>query len=455
MIFEFSYPDIIKQCNTMAYLNVLSFCMLSGCGNIELPDEQELSQIYKLLKGTSSSKMPKNIAFMSSLYKRCIPTYAAIPEAFYDFKSFRWLEKKMKKSIEPNVLAHSICSMTALLPIILNGEIQSENKEFIAYCLGVSSVKQARFLIDYLKLGDFYYSGEDTGDNVYGEYKIILNNENPDIKTQIFAAEALSSVLELLEQNGLYSRGIIPKLENALEVLPVICDNIVENINDISSRDLSVIGLSLLSIMSHTVRYRDIVYKIANSIGFELCERLAHTGDIARNISDGGFSSFITLCNCMNCLIRLHEINELIIYEASYLKLYDRIDSYWDKNSGLFLISGKSRQKFAFKETAAVFAALRTLRSCLTDADLFMHADRQLSAFYSATFISSKLFNNQFYPILQETKPELHNLGSTGKNTAPIFSEYFEVKVDKRKYHCKLGVFQAEDVLSGCKYLLY
>ncbi len=156
MIFEFSYPDIIKQCNTMTYLNVISFCLLSGCGSIEMPDEQELSHIYKLLKGAGSIRMPKNITFMSSLYKRCIPIYAAIPEASYDFKSFRWLEKKMKKSVEPNVLAHSICSMTALIPIIQNGEIQMENKEFIAYCLGVNSIKQARFLIDYLKLGDFY-----------------------------------------------------------------------------------------------------------------------------------------------------------------------------------------------------------------------------------------------------------------------------------------------------------
>ncbi|HRU42860.1 MAG TPA: hypothetical protein P5021_12805, partial [Candidatus Diapherotrites archaeon] len=99
--------------------------------------------------------------------------------------------------------------------------------------------------------------------------------------------------------------------------------------------------------------------------------------------------------------------------------------------------------------------ALRMLRSCLTDAGLFMHVDRQLSAFYSATFISSKLFNNQFYPILQDTKLELHNLGSTEKRSAPVFSEYFEVKLNKRKYHCEPGYFQAEDILSGCKYLLY
>ncbi|MEA4847133.1 MAG: hypothetical protein VB106_07875 [Clostridiaceae bacterium] len=455
MIFEFSYPDIVKQCNTMAFLNVISFCLLSGCGSMEMPDEQELSQIYKLLKETNSNKMPKNIAFMSSLYKRCIPIYAAIPETPYDFKSFRWLDKKMKRYIEPDVLAHSISSMTALIPVVLNGEIQLDNKEFIAYCLGVNSMKQARFLVDFLKLGDFYYSGEDTGDNAYGEYKIVINNENPDMKTQFFVTEALSSVLELADQSGSYPRGLVPKFKKSLDILPVLCENVIENINDISSRDLSVIGLSLLSVLSHTALHKEAVYNTVNAIGFELCERLVQTGDISRNISDDSFSSFITLCNCMNCLIKLHEINDLIIYETSYLKLYDRIDSYWDESSSLFLTSGKNKQKYSFKETSAVLSALRTLRTCLTDADLFMHVDRQLSSFYSATFISSKLFNNQFYPILQESKLELHNLGSTEKNTAPVFSEYFEVKVSKRKYHCEPGVFQAEDILSGCRYLLY
>jgi len=454
MIFEFSYPDIVKQCNTMAYLNVISFCLLSGCGSIEMPDEQELSQIYKLLKGTSSSKMPKNIAFMSSLYKRCIPIYAAIPEIPYDFKGFRWVGKKMKRLIEPNVLAHSISSMTALIPIILNEEMQLDNKEFIAYCLGISSMKQARFLVDFLKLGDFYYVGEDTGDNAYGEYRIVLNNENPDIRAQFFAAEALSSVLEMTDQSKLYPREQISKLEKCLGVLPIICENVVENLNDISSRDLSVICLSLFSLLKHTDLYREITYNTVNTVGFELCERLVQTGDISRNISDDNFSSFVTLCNCMICLIKLHEVNDIIIYKTAYLKLYDRIDSYWDSNSGLFLTSNKKKQKYSFKEVSTVLAALRTLRSCLTDADLFVHVDRQLSSFYSSAFISSKLFNNQFYPILQEGKLELHNLGSSEKNTAPVFSEHFEVKANKKKYYCEPDVFQAEEILLGCKYLL-
>ena len=190
MNFEFSYPDIKKQCITMAYLNIMSFCLLSGCGNIELPHEQELNQIYKLLKGTESSKMPKNIAFMSSLYKKCLPAYASAPATPYDFKGFYWINKKIKKDIEPNVMAYSIICMTGLIPSVLSGEIKPDRKEFIAYCLEVSAIKQACFIADFLKLGDFFYSGEDTGDSSYGEYSIVINTENPDLRTQFHVMEA-------------------------------------------------------------------------------------------------------------------------------------------------------------------------------------------------------------------------------------------------------------------------
>ncbi len=455
MNFEFSYPDIIKQCNTMAYLNVASFCLLSGCGNIEMPHEQELNDIYKLLKGENTSKMPKNITFMSSLYKRCVPAYAVLPDTPYDFKCFRWNGKKNKRVIEPNVLAHSICAMTALVPIIQNEEIQLDNKAFITYCLGVTAIKQARFLIDFLKLGDFYYSGEDMGDNEYGEYNIVLNNENPDIRTQFYTAEALSSVVGLISENELYPREILAKLEKSLEILPVICENVIENINNISSRDLSIICLSLLATLKHTIPPREIAYNTANAMGFELCERLARTGDISRNMSDDSTSSFATLCNTLNCLFKLYEVNCISIYETAYLKLYDRIDSYWDKNSGLFTTSSKSKQKYSFKDISAVLAALRALRNCLTDPDLYMHVDRQLSSFYSSAIISSKLFNNQFYSILQDAKLELHTLGSSEKGSAPVFAEGFEVKVNKKKYYCESGVFEAEEILLGCRYLLY
>lgn len=455
MNFEFSYPDIVKQCNAMAYLNVISFCLLSGCGNIEMPDERELGRIYKLFKGTDSKKMPKNVTFMTSLYKRCIPKYAVIPEIPYDFKSFRWVDKKMKKTIEPDTLAHSISTMTALISLILNEEIHLDSKEFIAYCLGISSIKQARFLVDFLKLGDFYYNGTDTGDNVYGEYNIVLNSKKPDLKTQFYAAEALSSVLKLTEKFELFSREPVSKLEKSLEVLPLLCENVVENINDVSSRDLSLICLCLLSVLKCGGTNKETVYDTVNAAGLELCERLAQTGDISRNILNNSFSSFITLCNCMNCLIKLHEVNGMNIYEKSYLKLYDRIDSYWDSDSRLFLTADKNKQKYSFKELSALLSALRAFRSCLTDTGLFMHVDRQLSSFYGSAFINSKMFNNQFYPILQENNLELHNLGSSEKNRAPVFSGHFEVKTNKRKYYCEPDVFQASEILLGCKYLLY
>lgn len=455
MNFEFSYPDIKKQCITMAYLNVMSFCLLSGCGNIELPDEQELNRIYRLLKGSDSNKMPKNIAFMSSLYKRCMPTYASTPSNPYDFKGFYWVDKKTKKEIEPDVLAYSIISMTGLVSSLSNEEIKPYRKDFISYCLGLSAIKQACFLADFLKLGDFFYSGEDTSDSSYGEYSIVINSENPDLRTQFHVIEAVSSVIRLLHKGEPYTGEPLSKLEKCMEILPVICENVLENINSISSRDLSIICLSLLKTLEHIDKKGYIVFNTVNTIGCELCERLEKTGDVLRNVSDDSFSSFTTLCNCMTCLIKLHDLNALNLYSSSYLRLYDRIDSYWDDSCGLFITTNKKKQKNAFKDVAAILAALDKLRCTLADPDIYMHVDKQLSSFYNSAIIKSKLFNNQFYSILQENKMELHNLGSSEKSSAPVFSEYFEVKPDKRKYYCEPGLFKSEEILSGCRYLLY
>lgn len=455
MNFEFSYPDIKKQCITMAYLNIMSFCLLSGCGNIEMPHEQELNQIYKLLKGTESSKMPKNIAFMSSLYKKCLPVYAATPDNPYDFKGFYWISKKMKKDIEPDVLAYSIICMTGLIPSVLNGEIKPDKKEFVAYCLQVSAIKQACFLADFLKLGDFFYSGEDTGDSSYGEYNIVINTENPDLRTQFHVMEALASVIKLLKKDEGHPAENRAKLEKCMDILPVICENVMENINHISSRDLSLICMSLIKTLGHSDVHNYIAFSTANAIGCELCERLENTGDISRNISDDSFSSFITLCYCMSCLVKLHEINPITLYSNGYMKLYDRIDSYWDGSCGLFITSSKKKQKNTFKDISAILAALSMLRCVLTEPDLYMHVDKQLSSFYSSAVLKSRLFNNQFYPILQENKMELHNLGSSLKGNAPVFSGYFEVKPEKKKYYCEPEVFQSPEILFGCRYLLY
>ena len=455
MNFEFSYPDIKKQCITMSYLNVISFCLLSGCGNIELPDEQELSQVYKLLKGTDSKKAPKNIAFMASLYKRCMPVYAEVPASPYDFKGFYWSDKKVKKEIEPDVLAFSIICMTALAAAVLDGEIKPDKKDFIAYCLGVSSVKQACFLADFLRFGDFFYSGKDNSDSAYGECSISIDNENPDLRTQFHVVEAISSLMSLLSRGNSFPKEQVPKLEKCIGIFPVICENAIENINDISSRELSLIGLSLLKTLEYNGTYRQTAYTTVNKIGCELCERMEKSGDISRNISDDNSSSFVTLCNSLNCLARLHDINPVTLYSDGCLRLYDRIDSYWDESSGLFLTSVKKKQKNNFKDIAAVICALDCLRCSLTDPDLFMHVDRQLSAFYGSAIIRSKLFNGQFYPILQENKMELHNLSASYKTNAPVFTGYFEVKPDKKKFSCEPGVFEAEDILSGCRYLLY
>lgn len=454
MNFDFSYPDIVNQCNTMVYLNVISFCLLSGCGNIEMPHEHELNVIYKLLKGTKENGMPKNIMFMSSLYKRSIPIYAKIPESFYNFNDFHWNTKKLKRVIEPDTLSHSICCMAALSPIVQGADFKLENKDFIAYCLETNSLKQAHFLMDYLRLGDFYYEGEDTGDNSYGEYKIVINTENPDLKTQFLAAEALSAVLKLIGSSKYYSNIPREKFEKGLDILPVICENAVDSISSISSRELSAICLSLLSIYSNTSLFKEIVYNTAVYIGLELYERIQTGGDMSRSMEDSENSSLTTLCNSLNCFIRLHQINSIDEYYNAYTALYDRIDSYWDSSIGLFITSNKNKQRMSIKDIGCIMSALKAFRNVQTDPDLFMHSDRQLSAFYNSAMINSKIFNNQFYPILQQDKMELPGFGTKEKDMAPIFSKFFEVKINKRKYYCEPDVFQAEYVLLGCKYLL-
>jgi hypothetical protein len=240
-----------------------------------------------------------------------------------------------------------------------------------------------------------------------------------------------------------------------MDILPVICENVMENINGMSSRDLSVICLSLLKTLEHSDVHRYAAFSTVNAIGCELCERLERTGDISRNISDDSFSSFTTLCNCMSCLIKLHGFNPIDLYRDGYMKLYDRIDSYWDDICGLFITSGKKKHKNNFKEVSTTIAALSMLRRCLTEPDLFMHVDNQLTSFYSSSIIKSRLFNNQFYPILQQDKMELHNLGSSIKDNAPVFAGCFEVKLDKKKYYCESEIFESEEILSGCRYLLY
>ncbi|MGE5630866.1 MAG: hypothetical protein ACM3TR_07185 [Caulobacteraceae bacterium] len=455
MNFDFSYPDIINQCNYMVYLNAVSFCLLSGCGNIEMPHEHELNMIYKLLKGTKENEMPKNIMFMSSLYRKCMPFYAGNPEPPFDFKAFHWDNRKVKRVIEPDVLCYSIYCMTALVPVIQSSEFLLDHKDFITYCLGTSSIKQANFLLDFLRIGDFYYQGEDTGENSYGEYRIIINTENPDLKVQFLAAEALSSVIKLVSTSECYDTSLCAKFEKGLEILPIICENVVESVNDISSRDLAVICLSLLSILNNIKLYGSLVYSTVNIIGLELYERIHKSGDIARNSGNDEGSSFITLCNCMNCFIRLYQINCIEEYRNAYMKLYDRIDSYWDGGIGLFITTSKNKQRFSIRDIGCIFSALKALRSCQTDPDLFMHVDRQLSAFYSSAVMNSKIFNSQSYPILQKEKVALPNFGTVEKSMAPVFSKSFETKVSKRKYYCEPDVFQADVVLLGCKYLLY
>ncbi len=454
MILDFSYQDIVDQSNYMVYLNVISYCMLSGCGNIDLPQDNELDKIYAFLKDVPDDKKPINIFFMTSLYKRCMPVYAHTPENPYDFTSFQWTHKKMRKVIKPDILSYSIFCLASLAKKINSNELPIDNNTFIHFCLLTNAIRQVNFCRQYLKMGDLFYSGVDIGDNSYGEYYIEINPDEASIISQYQVLDAFSEVLSHENLTDYCSSSNIEGMASEFNTLPILCQNMVENINMIKSRELSIAALSIINIHNNVDIHRKNLYDTMNIIGCEICERLYENGDIARNVIDREGSSFLTLCNCMNFLTRLHSINELDMYKTAVNKIYDRIDSFWNGNMCLFLRIEEKKVKYTFKDIGCVIAALKAYRTFTTDTELLKYIDKQLSSFYRSSIINSKIFNNQAFPILQDNKLELHNLGSLNKDSAPIFSKEFETKVNKKKYYCQSEIFSPEYILSGCKSLL-
>jgi hypothetical protein len=454
MVLDFSYQDIVDQSNYMVYLNVISYCMLSGCGNIDLPQDSELDKIYTLLKDVEDKKKPVNVFFMSSLYKRCMPTYSNIPENPFDFTGFQWTHKKMRKIIKADILSYSIFCLASLAKKINSNELSIENKDFIHFCLLTNAIKQVCFCRQYLKIGDLFYNGTDIGDNAYGEYYIEINPDEANIISQFQVLDSFSELLCHENLSSYCTNANIEGISLEFNILPLLCQNVVDNINTIKSRELVTIALCIINIYNNIDFHKETLYDAMNIIGCEIYERLYENGDIARNVIDRESSSFFTLCNCMNYLIRLYNANGLDMYKTAIYKLYDRIDSFWNDNMCLFIKINEKKVKYTIKDISCVISALKAFRGFIKEAELLKYVDKQLSSFYRSSIINSKIFNNQGYSILQSNKLELHNLGTLNKESAPLFSKEFEIKLNKKKYYCQSEILSPEYVLLGCKFLL-
>lgn len=454
MIIDFSYQDIINQCNTMAYLNVASFCMLSGCGSMEPPTDAELQKIHALTKDMKSDKKPSNIFFMSSLYKRGLPSYEADPASPYDFNGFLWNRKKHKRTVLTNVMSYSISCMTLLAEKIAKDEIQLGNKDFIIFCLLTNSLKQALFMKNHLKIGDFYYNGDDISADPQDECNIEIDPDNPTLSSQFFVLESLSTLIGKGRPLSVCDAEKLQMLECEFDMLPLICENVLNNINTITSKELSAICMSLIVLHDNVKAHSDIVYNTINAIGCELYERIYSNGDIARDAYSNESSSLVTLCNCLNCFARLYRLNSMEIFLQACLRLYDRVDSFWNDDMGLFIDTDRGKMKCSIRDIAYILSALKACRGIVTDPDLFMHLDRQFTAFYRSAFITSKIFIGQNFAILQDDKLDMYKLGTAEKHFAPTFIKAFEAKIKKKKYYCETDVFQSEYVLAACLQLL-
>ena len=446
--------DIINQSNNMAYLNVMSFSVLSGCGNIDLPDDNELHYVYKLLKNVEKSKMPANIFFMSSLYKRCIPLYAAKPESAYDFFSYLWGEKNRKRTILPEILSYSISCLCMLSEKVKRSEIVVDNPEFIRYLLITNAIKQMKFIVRHLKEGELYYPAKDVSDNLYSEIKLELDMENTSLMRQLSVLRCASDILSIPDLSNLCDKRCIDELNKTFELFPIVCENIYMTIDSIASRDLALICLDLIGFFKKGSSHLRDSYDMMNVVGLELTERVHRSGDIARNFNNDDNSSLVTLFNCLKCFTELYDLTGIVKYQNSSICVYDRIDSYWDPELCLFISTDKNKQKYSIKDIAQVLASLKTFRNNLYDPDMFMHVDGQLCSFFQAAFLDSRIINSQIYPILQGDKINLTKCNIKNKGYAPVFTKYFEIKISKRKYYCEADVFDPEYALYACRSVL-
>lgn len=454
MLLDFNYKDIINQCNTMCYLNVLSYSVLSGCGNIQFPNDIESSKIKSFMEKLKEDVKVKNIFFMPSIYRQCTPIYSHVPTTFYDFTEFQWVRKKTKKIIKPCILAYSIYCLSRLSQKISNEEISVENKNLIYYCLLNNAIKQTEFMRQYLKIGDLYYGGEDMGDDSYSEYNIELNPDDADILSQFLVIESFMELYNNVIASDYFESTSLNDIETEFNIIPTLCDNVISNLNIMKSRHISLICLSLVNIYKSSTVYKDVIYDTLNIIGCELKERMHDNGDISRSILDREASSFTTMCNCMNCFHKLYAVNNLDTYKQAGDRLYVRINSFWNNTIGLFIKSDVKKASYSIKDIAYIINSLNSRKNSSNDLLTQQKLEKQISSFYRSAIINSKIFSSQLYPILQTIKMDLHNFGSMNKNVPPVFLKSFDIKISKRKYYTNVDIYKPDYVLCACKHLL-
>lgn len=454
LMLEFTVMDIKKQINSMIYLNVMSYSVLSGCGSCSIPSRKDIEELEPLFQALPADKRPYNICFSDSLYKKCLPQYEETIDNPYNFSSFRWTSRKRKKIIDVEVMANSIIACCNLIERILTFDLQLENRNFIIYLLHKTALNQARFIKKYLKVGNVFYNGEDVAAEDSNELHIQISSDDPDRVSQFAVFHAFAALIQMSNYDLYFFNYPIEELLEDINVIPIALTDISENVEKCSSKELSLIGLHIAEVYKKCEYFTDECNKALKKIARVLCQRVTDTGEVLRRDDKEEIASPSTSANTLNLLSELcYMFSSKGCCDASH-KIYKNFCTNWDNESSVFKLKDSNKQRYSIKDIASIVSALFSFTRVIHEIDSRDELYNKLLKFSETVIIKSGIFNEQSYPILQQQKLELHTALEHEKLWAPVFNKNFEFKISKKKYYIDADVFRADHVLPACAMLL-
>lgn len=430
--------SVAKYLEYMAYLNTISFCLLSGCGITESIVDKRSDY--------------KDIKINVALYRKALPEYENKPEDPYCFSSYLWKNRKIKKIISPLVQALSIICLNLSAKKIIDGSLTIKNGEEIAYFFAYSAVTQLNFMYDNLSKDNLLYSFRHKND-IYGNDELKIDETSLKLLPQYYACEAAALTQNLIDATKSYLR-INPNSQKAIiNLLPDLCHIAVKDAFYTPSRILCQICDSLINVYEYTDFNKALVYNTINMLGQELCERITSKGEILRLPDDSKISSFFTTLMALSVLSRLYQLCGFPNYLSSAIILYDVLKNCWDEEHGIFLKNQDNTIEYSIKEIGALFSSLKNFRNCIKGSYIY-DIDRMISTSFKNLVLKSGIFINQSYPILDEEKINLPKTANSSKKSPPVFLERIEYKISKSRFKIIDEYFHAERSLWTSRQLL-
>lgn len=430
--------SVAKYLEYMAYLNTVSFSLLSGCG------------ITKSI--TDKRSKYSNITINIGLYKKAIPEYVNKPSNPFDFNTYVWKDKKVKRTISPLVQALSVTAMNLSARKILNGTLSIRNRDEMIYFLAYASVAQLNFMYDNLTNDNLLYSCKHKTDAL-GNDILEMDEMSLNMLSQYYACEAAALTQDLINRTKYYLK-LSSNSKKALDsLLPDLCHIAMKDSLYTSSRILCQLCDSLINIYEYTSFSKALIYNTVNVLGQELCERITSKGEIMRIPNDTKISSFFTLLLSLSTLSRLYLLFGFPNYLSCSNTLFMAIKEYWNEEEGIFLKTENNNMKYSIKDISAIFSSLSNFRKC-ADSSAIYDIDRMISSSFRNMILKSGIFINQSYPILDEEIINLPKTINTSKKAPPVFLERIEYKIDKSKFKIIDDYFNAEYSLWSCRLLL-